>query len=343
MTVEVNVNDLTDEPAYRPIPWDRFVLSLLADYQPPLRSAAALRQMTHAMGRVSCLIAPDRPGPLVRTTEDMKPIVLARLIQSCPPRSSPHTVRALLRCFRVACNIAVDHGHLKVSPFRRNKIGNLVRAPRPTGRRHLSAAEIRTLLDLVAADVARTKGWPQWKFRRLQALVSVVAYCGLRRGEALGLRVQDIDLGARLIHVRPHAGRGLKTDRSEASVPMPEALVPILADWLAHRNDAPPAFRMPAALQWLFPNCRRRGPWRDGTAGDKPLSMLKAAAVRAGIGGDVNFQMLRRSLCTHLRTRFGASRDLAAQILRHSPAVADAFYVQDDEDNLRAAVAKVDF
>ena len=127
-------------------------------------------------------------------------------------------------------------------------------------------------------------------------------------------------------------------------VPMPAALVPYLKTWLAWRSAAPPGFKMPAEAEipWMFPNCRRRGPWMDGTKGDKPLCMLKALGLRAGVG-DVNWQMLRRSLATHLRTHFGASRELTSRILRHSEAVDDRFYVEQDADNLRAAVRDLDF
>ena len=109
------------------------------------------------------------------------------------------------------------------------------------------------------------------------------------------------------------------------------------------RLAAPPGFKMPAEVPWMFPSIRRKAPWHDGTAGDKPLSGIKAAGVRAGIGGDINFKMLRASLATHLRTRFGVGRDLTLRILRHSEAVDDLHYLCDDPDNLRDAVKDVDF
>ena len=215
---------------------------------------------------------------------------------------SPYTVRSLLVHVRVMCNIALESGYLRASPFRRGTMSKLVRVGKPQGKRHLSRADIRKLLDRLAAEVAIAKGWKLWKLRRLQGLVALVVYTGLRRGEALHLHVADVDLAARMIHVRSRASHRLKTERSAAMVPMPAALVPYLETWLAWRSVAPPGFKMPAEAEipWMFPNCRRRGPWMDGTKGDKPLCMLKALALRAGIG-DVNWQMLRRSLSTHLR------------------------------------------
>ncbi len=355
MSIDIDIaEDLAAEPRYRPIGWAKFVEEVLESYRPPLRAAATYRGMKHALDVVTSLVAVDgqgeplqtpdgQPVPLVDSTADLTPRMIAQIIRTRPPELSPQTVRALLRYVRTACNIAIDSGRLRISPFRRNGIGKLVRVGRPKGRRHLSRADIRTLLDYLAAQVEATRGWRQWKWRRLLALVALIAYTGLRRNEALMIHVADTDLGGRMLYVQPRADNRLKTERSAASVPLPPALVPYLEAWLAHRNDAPPGFKMPAEVPWMYPACRRRGPWKDGAVGDKPLCQLKAAAKAAGIGGDVNWQMLRRSLATHLRTHFRIGRDLTSQILRHSEAVDDAFYLEDDADNLRRAVEGVDF
>jgi integrase len=54
-------------------------------------------------------------------------------------------------------------------------------------------------------------------------LASVWAYAGLRRTEALRLRVEDVDLDRRLLWVRGN-GRRLKTRASAAPVPICSAL-----------------------------------------------------------------------------------------------------------------------
>ena len=78
-----------------------------------------------------------------------------------------------------------------------------------------SAAELARFLDHASAD-------------RLGTLFEVVAACGLRRGEALGLRWADVDLDSRVLHVRQtvtDVGGVLvfgapKTAASEATVPL---------------------------------------------------------------------------------------------------------------------------
>jgi integrase len=345
--------DFDEGPArIHPIPWERFRREVLAAYQPPLRAAATLRFMSHACDVIEALTAVDDAGEpvlapggtpvrLVQTTADLDARMIARVLATRPESNKPATVRSLLIGLRTMCNSAVESGYLRVSPFRRNPVGKLVRVGRPRGRRHLTRQEIRALLDTLAAAPPATKGWIRWKAQRLHALVALVAYTGLRRNEALMLHVEDVDLARRVIVVRPRVDHRLKTEASADDVPMPDALVPLLTDWLAHRLDAPPGFEMPAEVPWLFPQCRRRGPWTGGNADDSPLGQLKAAGRRAKIG-DINWQMLRRSLATHLR-HFGASNGTVGRILRHSVDVDEEFYHETDLENLRAAVRRVEF
>jgi integrase len=70
---------------------------------------------------------------------------------------------------------------------------------------------------------------------RIEALLPLLAYTGLRVGEALGLRWQDVDLDAELLHVRQvrkqreEKDYGLpKTDRSRRTVDLAPALVTAL-------------------------------------------------------------------------------------------------------------------
>ena len=352
MNIDVEVLDDIPESSVRPIPWSRFVKELLKSYEPPLRALATQRGMKHALDQVTALAALDdegnpilteagRPAPLVKTTADLNAEMLARLIRAQPATNSPNTVRSLLRYVRTVCAIAVESGYLRTSPFKRNPIGRLVRKAPAKGRRHLSRAEIRAVLDLLAADVAARTGWAEWKARRLQALVAIVAYCGLRKNEALHLRVEDIDLAGRVIFVRPRVDHRLKTERSAAAVPMPDALVPLLEDWLRHRLDAPKGFPMPADVPWLIPGCRRRTPWDNGPVGQKPLDIFKALCKRVGIL-DANLQQLRRSLSTHLRFH-GTGTGMIARVLRHSTEVNEEFYHESDLDNLRSSVAGLEF
>jgi integrase len=73
---------------------------------------------------------------------------------------------------------------------------------------------------------------------------------GLRIGEILGLKVEDLDLDGRSFYVRRNVYRGLvqetpKTPAGDRCLPMASALLEALRSWLAVR---------PQGSEWLFPN-----------------------------------------------------------------------------------------
>jgi integrase len=88
-----------------------------------------------------------------------------------------------------------------------------------------SAAELASFLNHVAGD-------------RLGPLFEVIAACGLRRGEALGVRWSDVDLTNRVVYIRQTLNdvnghlvfTRPKTRSSEASVPLTERAVGALLD-----------------------------------------------------------------------------------------------------------------
>ena len=111
----------------------------------------------------------------------------------------------------------------------------------------------------------------------------------LRKNECLRLHVADVDLAGRVIQIV--ARTKLKTAAAAAPVPMPEALVPIVADWLTHRLDGPPGVVVPDCV-WLIPTINRQRPWLHGQTGTKALDRFQNAARRAGVEY-ATFQMLR--------------------------------------------------
>jgi integrase len=76
-----------------------------------------------------------------------------------------------------------------------------------------------------------------------RTFVLVLAYCGLRWGEAVGLRVQDVDLGTRRLNVTVNAVEvgdkievGTPKTHKRRSVPFPALLGPALAQQCAGRS-----------------------------------------------------------------------------------------------------------
>ena len=82
-----DTEDLAAEILYRPISWTKFVKELLKTYEPPLRAAATHRQMEYVLKQVTALtiVGPDGAAvPMVQTTADLTPPVIAELLRTRP-------------------------------------------------------------------------------------------------------------------------------------------------------------------------------------------------------------------------------------------------------------------
>jgi integrase len=320
----------TDDPI-TPIAWPEFRAEFEASQSLNARGTQTkMRQVLNAVESLG-----------ITSTADLTVPFVVRFVQSRPPNESPYTTHGLLGVLRVVCNYAEQTARVRISPFRLRKLSRWVRLQPLEGKRHCTREEIRRVLELLARDVETLAGWAQWRARRLQAVVAIIAYCGLRKMEALRLRIGDVDLENRIIHIRPAGGDRLKTAASHAPVPMPRALVPLLQSWIAHRMDAPFGIPLPKTCEFLIPTANRKNCWTSGSTGNRPLDRLKAVAKRAGVD-QISWQALRRSTATHLEAH-GCPAPLIARVLRHSPRVDATWYRQADVPNLVAATDGFDF
>ena len=281
--------------------------------------------------------------PPLKTTADLTVDFIKRYVTSRPEWWSPYTLRSHLQIVQTCCKMAFERRLVIVSPFQTVPMKKWVRCNPPEGRRHLTRAEIVKLKTTLLNDIATRKGWHQWKSRRLYVVFSLGIYCGLRRNELLSLHVTDVDLPARVIRMNPHTPSGrLKTTTSTKPVGIPEAMVPIIEDWLTHRLKPPAFFQIPRRVPWLIPTCSRKGPWLHGGPKSRALARLQAAARRAGIG-HVTLHMLRRSLATHLEGH-GLGGAMISRIMRHSgQQVTETYYRRADEAQVRDAVKDLVF
>ena len=147
----------------------------------------------------------------------------------------------------------------------------VVNLPRPKKDRKLpevlSRAEVLRLFEAVS----------NLKHR---ALLMMIYSAGLRVGEAVRLRVEDVDSERRLLHVRQGKGR------KDRYVMLSEVALESLRDyWRAYRPT-----------KWLFPGQREGCHLHERTV----EKILKQACQKAGIRKDISVHTLRHSFATHL-------------------------------------------
>ena len=163
-------------------------------------------------------------------------------------------------------------------------------------------------------------------------MFAILGMTGIRAGELLGMKVEDLDFERRLIFIRRSAWRGnLQTTKSKASkgaLPMPEPLAAVLKRYLETWR--------PNAMRLLFMN-RRGRPFNANkvrTLGLHPV--LKKLGIP--LGGLHAFRHTHSSLLLDV----GAPPTVAQAQLRHSdPRITLGIYGHVVGDAQRNAVEKV--
>jgi len=137
--------------------------------------------------------------------------------------------------------------------------------------------------------------------RRERAIVLVLYGCGLRTDELCQLRIQDVDRQRQELFVVRAKG-----DRQRC-VPIPDAVYTEVLAYLVERGGK----RGP-----LFRTERKARPIRS----HEICRIVRCAAQRAGLDGDVTPKVLRHSYATHLMDR-GVDLAVIASLMGHrSPA-----------------------
>jgi integrase len=216
---------------------------------------------------------------------------------------SASTIRTVYTVLRAALDVAVRDGLV------RRNVAEAVR--RPTAERtdavYLSAEQAQQLLEVLRGD-------------RLEALYRLMLATGLRRGEALALHWQDVDLDGGAVRVRwtlSRTSRGLelrepKTERSRRTVPLPRSAVETLR---AHRVRQTTE-RLAAGPAWT--DCGLVFATEVGTALEprNVLRRFEALARKAGLEG-VHLHTLRHSAASFLLAA-GTHTKVVQEHLGHS-------------------------
>ncbi|MBN7304334.1 tyrosine-type recombinase/integrase [Mycobacteroides abscessus subsp. bolletii] len=239
-------------------------------------------------------------------------------------RLSDSTVRQVYTVLRAALDDAVRDGLLARNP------AALVKRPGVERKeaRHLDAGEVTAVLNA-------SEG-----LRHRDALV-LIAATGLRKGEALALRWDAVDLDKRVLKVSATLGRignrlvitEPKTTRSRRIVPLSPAVVTMLKRHKATQA----AERLRAANQWIDNGLVFTTEF--GTPAD-PRNLLRTieiAAEKAGIKG-AGVHTLRHSAAVAW-LESGVHIKAVADLLGHSSiSITGDVYGHTSDDTARAAV-----
>lgn len=262
--------------------------------------------------------------------------------------TAPYAANRLLALTKVMRTCAIEWGHLpehfpgwRVKPF----------AERSRDR-WIKPDELRGLLDAMAAEPST----------HVRGVLLLALLTGMRRGEMLGLRWQDVDLSRREIHLPDtKAGRShvvpLSDDATALLAEMPKLLgnpyvfpsdvVPgtHMADmnrpwgrvrgrvWLAQHPDEVDALHMRARA-----DVERRSKHADKSDDAVQSRMLQLATAQAKERGeDIRLHDVRRTTGSLLALA-GASLPLIGAVLNHSNASTTQVYARLTEDAPRAAL-----
>lgn len=190
---------------------------------------------------------------------------------------SAATVRSYAMEFSAMLTFAVSERVLTVNPLPNSRyVPRVSKRTALEDEAYLTRAELKALLEQVL---------PSQQVPYAIALVMTLVYTGMRREEALGLLVRDVDFDAQEIRVAPNKFRDGKSENAERKIPLWPKLAAVLKTHIGTRRGHEP----------LFPSVIRKA--KDNI--DAPIraiiGTLRAAARRAGIRKSMDHHILRHS------------------------------------------------
>ena len=158
---------------------------------------------------------------------------------------------------------------------------------------------------------------------RDHAIIELLYGCGLRVGELVGLDVQAADAAAGWLDLQDATAHVTGKGRKRRAVPMGEAALVAVREWLAHRGSS-----VPAREAALFVN-------RQGArlSDSQVRSRLRQAALQAGLPTSVHPHMLRHSFASHLLQSSGDLRGVQ-ELLGHAHISTTQVYTKLDFQHL---------
>ena len=267
------------------------LLSLLASWQRALRaqrmSPTTLETYAAAVTGLDAFLAErGMPQAVMAISREHVEAFITHLLETRAPATAHNRYRALRSFF----GWLVEEGEITTSPMARMKPPRLPETP----PRVLKEPEIRRLLEVCGRDKS-------FNGKRDEAIIRVVADTGVRRGDLLGLSLDDIDLDEGLLRV---TGKG---DRSRLVV-VGASSVRSLDRYLRARAKRPEAAELTAV--WLG----RKGPLRESGLAERGMPQAIVAITREHVEAFITHLLETRAPAT-AHNRYRALRSFFAWLV----------------------------
>jgi len=219
--------------------------------------------------------------------------------------AAPLTLRRKYACLASLFGFLQDMGYLQGNPARRLPL------PRVSEYVPVFLSEETAQQLIAAADTPWTK-----------AAVVLLLSTGIRRSEAVGITLDDLNLEERQLLIR---GKGDK----ERVVPLTDQVVEAIQAYLPHRTKT--------QSRHLFVSA-----WKGHPIHGRCINrMLKIVIQKAGLAGQgITPHKLRHTFATHL-IRNGVDIRTVQELMGHSELETTAKYLHSDTRTKQAAVGKL--
>lgn len=220
------------------------------------------RTMHAALHKIAALASGGRADAHELPWEQWRNVHTQALRAELAERYAPATVNKHLSALRGVLEACFDLELMSAEDYQRAVRAKRVSAHRLPAGHALTAAELRALFS--ACDDGRNAG------ARDAALLAVLYGCGLRRSEAVGLDVDDVDASTGLVRVRQGKGR------KDRIVWAAGGTLQALRRWLQARGDEPVPLFLPVNKAGQVVHRR--------LTGQAVLHICQRRAQQAGIG-----------------------------------------------------------
>ena len=298
------------EPAARPLTVAELTERFLSEYsRPRIKSMAEYRMHARKYLRMVLPFLGNRPA------DALSPGDIARARDTLLHKYAPASVRVCLAYFAKVYAWAVKLGLLPGNPVRE------VERPAATASLEFYSREEINALLFLAEHQASASADPLPKL--VAACLQLAVHTGLRKGELLGLRWQDLDLETQRLTVARSYKSTPKSGKTR-HLRLPSVCVPILREW---RHSCP---RGPEGL--VFPIARK-------TLDARTPGLLAAAGCQVPAHP---WHALRHSFASHFVMAGGNILTLQ-KILGHSDIKMTLVYAHLAPDFLGAEMERVQF